>query len=743
MDIEESPEGRVSYREQTRNRRHSTQRLVLITIVCSILLSLIFTISYFSATNDTKSADVCLTPECIQEAATTLEFIDTDVNPCDDFYKFSCGNYLKTKRIPDNEMIVSVLGDIDDKYREQLRAIIDYNIFPSNVSPFSILHTFYENCMDKNGIEKIGLRTISKIFKDLGGWPVVEGDSWSSNNSWVDTIGSFIKRGFSTEYLFQFGNGVNFTNTNQHLYYIDHPKLGLSTPFLIREFNDTFVRAYYKYMIDVAVLLGANKTRAQKEMRDLMEFHIELAKSFKSPEDQRNISLYNNPMTMSEIEEKYGNIPWNDYFLKVFQNAISLKKDDVLLVYDPPYLSKLNNILQKTDERTLINFIFWRSIESVVKYLPGVVREAELNFKIVREGILETSPRWKECIDNSIELIDPIVTFVYYQTYFNQTILNQTIAQSTKTLVHQIHQEFLNMLEKLDWMDEKTKEKALEKARAMNMQIADENKVQSLERLKIKYKSLKLKSDGDYLQSYLSIPKAEQEMSNVNNSENEHQKLKFLTVEGPALLNPTYSLFQNQIYIPAGILQDPFMNDKRPQYINYANLGFVVGHEITHGFGDQGHEFDKSGHFYDWWDKTTKQQFIEKTKCLVYQYGNFSKDEIGEKLNGIVSLGENMADNGGIKVSHIAYKKWIKENGPEKKLPGLDYTPWQLFWIKLAQMWCTKYRPQVLKELIVNDQHSPEEFRIRGSLSNSPEFSKDFQCPIGSKMNPIKKCSVW
>lgn len=154
-------------------------------------------------------------------------------------------------------------------------------------------------------------------------------------------------------------------------------------------------------------------------------------------------------MTMGEIEEKYGNIPWNDYFQKVYQNAISLKKDDVLLVFDPSYFSKLNDIVQKTDERTLINFIFWRSIESVVKYLPGVVREAELNFKIVREGILETNTRWKECIDNSIELMEPIVTFVYYQTYVNQTIVNQTIVQSTKTLVHQIHREFLNMLKKV------------------------------------------------------------------------------------------------------------------------------------------------------------------------------------------------------------------------------------------------------------------------------------------------------
>lgn len=154
-------------------------------------------------------------------------------------------------------------------------------------------------------------------------------------------------------------------------------------------------------------------------------------------------------MTVGEIEEKYGNIPWNEYSRKVLRKKSSFEKDEFIMVYHPSYFVKLNNMIQETSSRTLANFIFWRSIDSVVEYLPDAIREAELDFKTVRQGITERTPRWKECIDNSVKLIEPVIAYIYHQTFFNETTLDKTVATSAKKLVNEVHQEFLNMLEKV------------------------------------------------------------------------------------------------------------------------------------------------------------------------------------------------------------------------------------------------------------------------------------------------------
>lgn len=175
--------------------------------------------------------------------------------------------------------------------------------------------------------------------------------------------------------------------------------------------------------------------------------------------------------------------------------------------------------------------------------------------------------------------------------------------------------------------------------------------------------------------------------------------------------------------------------------MNYASIGWIMGHEISHGFDDQGHQFDKHGNLLNWWAESTKQTYNQKKKCIVDQYSAFQTE--GIKLNGERSQGENIADNGGIKQAYRGYKYWVGRNGQEKGLPGLAYTSNQLFWISAAQNWCSVQRKESLRHNIVTGVHSPPEFRVRGTFCNSEDFNKDFQCSRGRKMNPIKKCSVW
>lgn len=177
--------------------------------------------------------------------------------------------------------------------------------------------------------------------------------------------------------------------------------------------------------------------------------------------------------------------------------------------------------------------------------------------------------------------------------------------------------------------------------------------------------------------------------------------------------------------------------------MNYGAIGVVIGHEITHGFDDQGRQFDLDGNLVDWWGKDTADAYLGKAKCIVDQYANFTDALTELNLNGINTQGENIADNGGLKEAYLAYQKFVESHGPESGLPGLNYTTNQLFWISSAQTWCAVFRPEAMKKRILTGVHSPNQFRVLGPLHNMKEFSADFQCAEGTKMNPIDKCEVW
>lgn len=209
-------------------------------------------------------------------------------------------------------------------------------------------------------------------------------------------------------------------------------------------------------------------------------------------------------------------------------------------------------------------------------------------------------------------------------------------------------------------------------------------------------------------------------------------------------------------------MQGHFFSADRPRYMNFGAIGLVIGHEITHGFDDEGRRFDLNGNLLNWWAKTTEKAFLGKAQCIIDQYGNFTEPLTGLKLNGVTTQGENIADNGGIKEAYFAYKNYVKQKGFEQTLPGLNYTPNQLFWISAAQTWCSVFRKgrfkifsttqhlyrvclfsEKMRMQVLTNEHSPPMFRVLGPMGNMKEFSDDFHCAKGTKMNPVKKCTIW
>ncbi|CAH1130598.1 unnamed protein product [Ceutorhynchus assimilis] len=691
-----------------------------------------------NAPDDAKSQqNICLTPGCIHTASRVLEYMDQSVDPCDDFYEFTCGNFIKKTNIPDDKSSVTSFSIISDMLQEQLRSMIEEPIQPNEPKPFQLTKKLYRACMNKTLIEADGLTSMHKILKELGGWPVLEAENWNEGEfDWRNSVYKFRKVGYSVDYFIDFSVGIDVKNSTKRIIDLDQGSLGLRREFLIKGLEDKLVKAYYDYMVDIAVLFGAEKSRAAKELKESLEFEMKLANISLPSEKRRNASTLYNPMTISELQDKFPSIPWLQYINNLLAPDTQVRIDEMVVVSVPKYMSDFEALIARTPKRVQANYVMWRAAASSVSYLNEDLRKRQLDYTTIVTGRTEREARWKECIDVSAGSMSIAAGALYVRKYFNEEA-----RQNAKEMVADIRFEFEDILKKVDWMDEKTRQNALDKAKSMSTHIAYPDEMLDDNKLIEFYGDLEL-DENKYLPSILNLTLFGTRFS-FKRLRSPVNKTDWITHGRPAVVNAFYSSIENSIQFPAGILQGVFFSADRPRYMNYGAIGFVIGHEITHGFDDQGRQFDKDGNLVDWWQPETKSAFVEKAQCIIDQYGNYSVPELNLNLNGVNTQGENIADNGGLKEAYLAYQKWSHKNGYEAMLPGLMYNPNQMFWISAANTWCSKYRPESLRLRILTGYHSPGHFRVLGPMSNSDYFWKDFNCPVGSKMNPEKKCNAW
>ncbi|CAH1183162.1 unnamed protein product [Phaedon cochleariae] len=695
-----------------------------------------FIVNSFDSKNNQREK-ICLSSGCIHTASKVLEYMDPSVDPCDDFYQFTCGNFLKNTNIPDDKSSVTSFSIISDMLQEQLRSMIEEPIHAGEPKPFQLTKKLYRACMNKTMIEKDGLDTINVILKDLGGWPVLEGEKWSEGEfDWRRSVYKFRRVGYSVDYFMDFSVGVDVKNSTKRIIDIDQASLGLRREFLTKGLDDKIVKAYYDYMVDLAVLFGADRDRAVRELRESLEFEIKLANISLPSEKRRNATALYNPMTMGELQKNFPSIPWLEYMNNLLAPDTRVESDEVIVVSVPNYIKAFEALIARTPKRVQSNYIMWRAAASSVSYLTEALRKRQLDYTTIVTGRTEREARWKECIDISAGSLSIAAGALYVRKYFHEDA-----KQNALEMVADIRTEFEDILKEVDWMDEETRRNALDKAKSMETHIAYPDELLDDKKLEEFYDGLEL-DENLYMRSILNLTLFGTRFS-FRRLRQPVNKTDWITHGRPAVVNAFYSSIENSIQFPAGILQGVFFNNDRPRYMNYGAIGFVIGHEITHGFDDQGRQFDKNGNLVDWWQEETKKAFVEKAQCIIDQYGNYSVPELKLNLNGVNTQGENIADNGGLKEAYLAYQKWVKRFGEEPKLPGMKYTPNQMFWISAANTWCSKYRPESLKLRILTGYHSPGQFRVQGPMANSDYFYKDFNCPAGTKMNPVHKCRVW
>jgi len=331
--------------------------------------------------------------------------------------------------------------------------------------------------------------------------------------------------------------------------------------------------------------------------------------------------------------------------------------------------------------------------------------------------------------------------------FFIDEVFNDNSRKMAEDLLVNIREVLKERIPKMSWIDKQTSKLAIEKVDAINQKIGYPDFIMDPIKLDEKYKGLEI-VNNDFFTNMINSSKHEVSKLLMEINKPTDKSTWEMT---PFTVNAYYQPMNGEICFPAGILKDPFFSSTNPSYINYGAIGSIMGHEITHAFDNEGKNFDKNGKLSNWWTNSTTEEFNKLTQCYIEQYGNYTIDGangIKLNINGKLTLGENLADNGGLARSYDAYKlslsKKKSENNNNQLLPNLTkYSKDQLFFISFGQSWCGKFRPEFLNNQVHTDPHSPSKVRVNGSLSNSKEFAKAFKCKSNSPMNPEKKCSIY
>merc|ERR1712121_596859 len=381
-----------------------------------------------------------------------------------------------------------------------------------------------------------------------------------------------------------------------------------------------------------------------------------------------------------------------------------------------------------------------------MSFVPDLNKEMTdilFEYKSVLTGIDTASPRWQTCLATSVRGFGFAAAHEYVLANFDDAAKDQA-----DSMVEDLRSAFKELVEETEWMDSMTQEKAKEKADMMLQLIGYPDWLAVPSEVDEYYSGTPPLNPDFHFNNVLGMTSWSSKQELITLREEPQRDIWLMH---PAIVNAWYSPNHNTITFPAGILQPPFFKGGWPRYLNFGAIGMVIGHEITHGFDDQGRQYDGTGNASPWWSDETIQAFSGEAQCFIDQYENYTVPELidilGEEdahLNGKNTQGENIADNGGIRETYRAYLRSVESEGSEPRLPGLEmFTPKQMFFVSYAQAWCEIQTPESLLGQVLSDPHSPGRFRVVGPLGNSEDFQKEFNCPADAAMNRPEKCKLW
>ena len=645
-----------------------------------------------------------------------LSFLNRAVDPCTDFYQYACGNWNHLNPIPADQARWNVYAKLTDENQRFLWGILEEAAKPAatrNASEQKI-GDYFAACMDEAAIEKAGASPLKSRLEEIAGLKRL---------SDVPPLLARLHEELGNDNaMFQFGSSQDYANSDQVIAFALAGGLGLPDRdyYLKTDAKSLETRARYsEHMARMFRLLGDAPATARGEAQTVMSMETALAKDSLPRVDRRDPYKMFHKMPRAEFLKLAPSFGWAAYW-----SALGLAAPDELNVTEPAFYQALEKQLQT---RTLADwkaYLRWHLAHAEAPYLSSAFVQENFNFfqKHLR-GVTAIPPRWKRCV----RAVDEDLGEALGEVFVAKTFTPDT-KQRALTMVKQIEQAMESDIEQLTWMGDETKKQALAKLHAIVNKIAYPDHWRD-------YSAVKIARDdflGDVDRSVEF--EARRQLNKIGKPVDRSE-----WDMTPPTVNAYYDASMNDINFPAGVLQPPLFDPKMDDAPNYGNTGATIGHELTHGFDDEGRKFDGKGNLRDWWTKKDGEEFVERAACISNQYSQYTAvDDV--KINGKLTLGEDAADLGG---TILAWMAWKNATRGLNLQPADGFTPEQRFFIGAAQWACGYERPESKRLHAITDEHSPDEYRINGVVSNMPEFSKAFSCKQGDPMVRQQVCRVW
>ena len=652
------------------------------------------------------------------EPVLDVSAMDKAIDPCVDFYAYSCGGWMKKNPIPPDQASWGTYGKLEDENRTQLRSILE-EAAKTNGARNAVsqkIGDYYASCMDEAAIDKLGAGPLRPELDRIA--------NLKSKQEFAEYVATtpYPPPLYGGGTLFAFRSDQDFKDSTQVIAEIDQSGLGLpDRDYYLKDDakSEELRKAYVAHVTKMFQLVGDSASDAAQEAATVMRIETALAKGQMTRVERRDPPKLYHKMRAEELQKLAPVFGWSAYFAKTGIGSLQS-----LNVVTPEYLRTLNQEIEKESLADWKSYLRWHAAHSAANDLsaPFVKEHFDFYGKALR-GRQELPPRWKRCTNDVDDDLGEALGQAYVAKYFSPGA-----KQAALKMVKEIEAAMQSEIRALPWMGEATKEQALTKLHAIANKIGYPDKWRDYSTLEI--------VRGDH----------------IGNSERASwfEFHRWLAKIGkpvdrdewgmtPPTINAYYDPQKNDINFPAGILQPPLFSALSDAAPNYGDTGGTMGHELTHAFDDEGSQFDAQGNLRNWWTDADRKQFEQRAQCVVDQYSGYTIiDDI--KINGKLTNGEDLADLGG---TLLAYLAWKQDTEGQKLEPLDGLTPEQRFFVAYGQSWCTNERDENKRLRATVDPHSPEKYRANGVVSNMPEFRTAFHCKPGQPMARENSCRVW